>query len=139
MRVDALSQLLAEKRVIVVCGAGGVGKTTTSASLALAAARAGRRVLVITIDPSKRLAQTLGVSPNDPEPRALPPERQRAVGIEAPGSLTAWMLDPQAVSDRTVRSLATVTVIARCRSGARSSSTRARDPSAPPTCAGPSS
>jgi anion-transporting ArsA/GET3 family ATPase len=105
MSVDALSQLLAEKRVIVVCGAGGVGKTTTCASLALAAARAGRRVLVITIDPSKRLAQTLGVSPNDLEPRALPPERQRAVGIEAPGSLTAWMLDPQAVSDQTVRKL----------------------------------
>ncbi|MBW2271981.1 MAG: ArsA family ATPase [Deltaproteobacteria bacterium] len=107
MSVVELSRLLAEKRVIVVCGAGGVGKTTTSASLALAAARGGRRVLVITIDPSKRLAQTLGVSPHDPEPRALPLERQRAVGIEGPGSLTAWMLDPQAVSDRTVRSLAT--------------------------------
>jgi len=103
MSAEMLARLLAEKRVIVVCGAGGVGKTTTSASLALAAARAGRRVLVITIDPSKRLAQTLGVSPHDPEPGALPEERQRAVGIAAPGNLSAWMLDPQAVSDRTVR------------------------------------
>jgi anion-transporting ArsA/GET3 family ATPase len=102
-----ISELLASKRVVVVCGAGGVGKTTTSASLALAAARAGRRVLVITIDPSKRLAQTLGVSPNEPTPRALPLDRQRAVGIEGPGCLSAWMLDPQAVSDQTVRKIST--------------------------------
>jgi len=101
----SLAPLLAEKRVIVVCGAGGVGKTTTSASLALAAARGGRRVLVITIDPSKRLAQTLGVSPDEPEPRPLPEDRCRAVGIEPPGNLSAWMLDPQAVSDQTVRRL----------------------------------
>jgi len=101
----SLGQLLDEKRVLVVCGAGGVGKTTTSASLALAAARGGRRVLVITIDPSKRLAQTLGVSPQEPEPGALPLERQQAAGIRAPGNLSAWMLDPQAVSDRTVRRL----------------------------------
>jgi len=102
---DAIAELLATKRVIVVCGAGGVGKTTTSASLALAAARAGQRVLVITIDPSKRLAQTLGVSPNEPEPKELPAARQRAVGIKARGSLAAWMLDPQSVSDRTVRQM----------------------------------
>lgn len=98
-----VAKLLADKRVVVVCGAGGVGKTTTSASLALAAARAGKRVLVITIDPSKRLAQTLGVSPNEPHPNALPVARQRSVGIEGEGSLSAWMLDPQAVSDQTVR------------------------------------
>ena len=107
MSGGAVAKLLAEKRVIVVCGAGGVGKTTTSASLALAAARAGRRVLVITIDPSKRLAETLGVSAQQSEPTELSPERQRAVGIEAPGSLAAWMLDPQEVSDRTVRRLST--------------------------------
>jgi anion-transporting ArsA/GET3 family ATPase len=98
--------LLHDKRVVVVCGAGGVGKTTTSASLALAAARAGRRVLVITIDPSKRLAQTLAVSPDASEPAELSAERHRAVGIDAPGRLSAWMLDPQAVSDRMVRRIA---------------------------------
>ncbi len=102
MSAAALAPLLETKRVLVVCGAGGVGKTTTSASLALAAARAGRRVLVITIDPSKRLAQTLGVSPHDPEPAPLEAARQAAVGIRAPGELSAWMLDPQAVSDRVV-------------------------------------
>ncbi|MDJ0787975.1 MAG: ArsA-related P-loop ATPase [Myxococcota bacterium] len=105
MTAPGLPELLAERRVLVVCGAGGVGKTTTSASLALAAARTGRRVLVITIDPSKRLAQTLGVSPDAPEPTVLAPERQEAVGIREPGCLSAWMLDPQAVADRTVRRL----------------------------------
>ncbi len=98
-----VSEVLAQKRVIVCCGAGGVGKTTVSASLALAAARAGRRVLVVTIDPSRRLAETLGVSRNLPEPAALPAERLAAAGVHPPGSLSAWMLDPQLVSDRVVR------------------------------------
>jgi anion-transporting ArsA/GET3 family ATPase len=97
---------LFDKRVVAVCGAGGVGKTTTSAAFALAAARAGRRVLVLTIDPSKRLAQTLGVSAHAPEPVPLSVDLQREAGIAEPGSLSAWMLDPQAVSDQTVRRLA---------------------------------
>ncbi len=95
-------ELLMTKRVLVCCGAGGVGKTTVSASLALAAARAGRRVLVVTIDPSKRLAETLGVSRNLPVPTPLKAERLAAAGVEPPGSLSAWMLDPQLVSDKVV-------------------------------------
>jgi anion-transporting ArsA/GET3 family ATPase len=55
-------KLLQQKRLIVVCGAGGVGKTSVSAAMALCAARMGRRVLVVTIDPSRRLAEVLGVS-----------------------------------------------------------------------------
>ena len=98
-----IARLLAEKRVLVCCGAGGVGKTTVSASLALAAARAGRRVLVVTIDPSRRLAEALGVARNPPEPVPLSAERLTTVGIKAPGSLAVWMLDPQRVSDRVVR------------------------------------
>ncbi|MCB9522678.1 MAG: ArsA family ATPase [Myxococcales bacterium] len=94
--------LLQRCKVIVCCGAGGVGKTTVSASLALAAARQGKRVLVVTIDPSKRLAEALGVDRNPPEPVALHPERLAALGIAAPGSLSAWMLDPQRVSDEVV-------------------------------------
>ena len=50
-----------ERRILVVCGSGGVGKTTTAAALALRAARSGRRVLVCTIDPSRRLATSLGL------------------------------------------------------------------------------
>ena len=49
-------KLIETKRVIVCCGAGGVGKTSVAASMAVGAARLGRRVLVVTIDPSKRLA-----------------------------------------------------------------------------------
>lgn len=91
-----LARLLAEKKVLVCCGAGGVGKTTTSAALALAAAHHGRRVLVLTIDPSRRLAETLGVHRNAPAPVPVP-------GI---GGLDAWMLDPKIVADEAVRRIA---------------------------------
>ena len=103
---SCLREFVEKRRAIICCGAGGVGKTTIAASLAVAAARLGRRVLVLTIDPSKRLAETLGVSRNPPEPIALPPERQRAAGIEPPGALHAWMLDPKRVSDESVRRFA---------------------------------
>lgn len=104
MSEGPIARLLREKRVLVCCGAGGVGKTTVSASLALAAARAGRRVLVVTIDPSRRLAESLGVSRNPEAPVMLDAERLRAVGVEPPGTLSAWMLDPQLVSDKVVHS-----------------------------------
>ncbi|HEX8952840.1 MAG TPA: ArsA-related P-loop ATPase, partial [Polyangia bacterium] len=55
----SLAALLAARRIIVCVGSGGVGKTTTAASLGLAGARAGRRTLVLTIDPAKRLANAL--------------------------------------------------------------------------------
>lgn len=99
------AELLRTKRIIVCCGAGGVGKTTTAAALALAAAREGRRVLVLTIDPSKRLAETLGVARNPPAPVAIPVDRAEAAGIRAPGSLEAWMLDPKLVADAAMRRL----------------------------------
>ncbi len=100
-----VGKLLREKKIIVCCGAGGVGKTTTAAAISLAAARAGRKVLVLTIDPSKRLAETLGVSRNPPSPVRVPEDRQQAAGIKAPGSLDAWMLDPKLVADSAVRRL----------------------------------
>ncbi len=100
-----VGDLLREKRIIVCCGAGGVGKTTTAAAVSLAAARAGRRVLVLTIDPSRRLAETLGVSRNPPEPVAVPAERQALAGIKAPATLEAWMLDHKLVADGAVRRL----------------------------------
>src|SRR5688500_17896742 len=93
------------KRVIVCCGAGGVGKTTVSASLALSAARAGLRVVAITVDPSRRLAEALGVASHAPAPTELSRERLQAVGVEPPGSLAAWMLDPQLVCDRVVNAV----------------------------------
>jgi anion-transporting ArsA/GET3 family ATPase len=98
-----LASLLKEKRVMVCCGAGGVGKTTTAAALACAGARLGQRVLVLTIDPSKRLAQTLGITQNTTEPVVLADDRLAQLGIQAPGSLSAWLLDPQYVSNQVVK------------------------------------
>lgn len=102
---EHVGALLREKRVILCCGAGGVGKTTTAAALSLAAARAGRRVLVLTIDPSRRLAETLGVSQNPPAPVPLPADRAQAAHIAAPGSLHAWLLNPKIVADDAVHRL----------------------------------
>src|SRR5258706_13497979 len=96
---SSLSALLANRKVIVCCGAGGVGKTTTAAALALAAARMGRRVLVLTIDPSRRLAETLGVSRNPKEPVKLPKDRMAAARFKAPAALEAWRLDRRPVPD----------------------------------------
>ena len=101
-----LGQLIEQSRVIVCCGAGGVGKTTAAASVALGGARLGRKVLVLTIDPSRRLAETLGVSRNPPEPVAVPADRQSAAGILPPGNLDAWMLDSKLVADEAVRRFA---------------------------------
>lgn len=94
---------LLDRRVIVCCGAGGVGKTTVAASLGLCAARAGKRAVVITIDPSRRLAETLGIDRNPPEPVVIDRQRLEACGVRPPGELSAWMLDPKLVSDRVVK------------------------------------
>ena len=58
--MSGVNDLLASRQVIVCCGSGGVGKTTVAAALALSAARLGRRAVVITIDPARRLADALG-------------------------------------------------------------------------------
>jgi len=99
-----LSPLVHDKSVLVVCGAGGVGKTTTSAALALAAARAGRRALVLTIDPARRLAQALGIPPTGDEPVQIDDEilRRADVHVAEGGALWAWMLDPQVVLESVV-------------------------------------
>jgi anion-transporting ArsA/GET3 family ATPase len=81
-----------ETRIVVCCGAGGVGKTTTSAALALAAAEAGRTVVVLTIDPARRLAQSLGIGELDNEPR-------RVDVPGADGELHAMMLDMKRTFD----------------------------------------
>ena len=67
----------ASTKIIVCCGSGGVGKTTTSAAIALRAAERGRKVVVLTIDPARRLAQSLGVEELDNTPRPVPESTPR--------------------------------------------------------------
>ena len=81
-------------RVVVCCGSGGVGKTTTSAALAIRAAERGRRTVVLTIDPARRLAQALGLE-------ALSNEPGRVEGA-GPGELHAMMLDMRRTFDEMV-------------------------------------
>ncbi len=87
--------------IIVCCGSGGVGKTTTSAALALRAAERGRKVVVLTIDPARRLAQSMGITElgNTPQPVA-------SVDGAAGGSLDAMMLDMKRTFDEVVESQA---------------------------------
>ncbi|MEU6365379.1 ArsA family ATPase [Streptomyces sp. NPDC046931] len=84
-------------RIVVCCGSGGVGKTTTAAALGLRAAERGRKVVVLTIDPARRLAQSMGIDALDNSPR-------RVKGIEdaAGGELHAMMLDMKHTFDEIV-------------------------------------
>ncbi len=90
--------------IIVCCGSGGVGKTTTSAALALRAAERGRKVVVLTIDPARRLAQAMGIEELDNTPR--PVGGVRAQRGRAGGSLDAMMLDMKRTFDEVVESQA---------------------------------
>jgi len=101
-----VNELILTRKILVCCGAGGVGKTTTATGLALAAARAGRRVLALTVDPSRRLAETLGVERNLKAPVSMPEDRLTMARITPPATLHTWMLDPQLVADRVVRRFA---------------------------------
>ena len=85
--------------IVVCCGSGGVGKTTTAAALALRAAERGRRTVVLTIDPAKLLAQSIGLSELDNTPRAVSGVRP-AEGTA--GSLDAMMLDMKRTFDQLV-------------------------------------
>jgi anion-transporting ArsA/GET3 family ATPase len=99
-----LGEVLADADLLVTCGPGGVGKTTCAAALGLAAARTGRDVVVLTVDPARRLADALGIDAAASEPT-------RVTGVaavdEAGGSLWALMLDAEATFDQLVRNEAT--------------------------------
>ena len=88
-----LGRVLESHRVIVCVGSGGVGKTTTSAALAVNAAAQGRRVLCLTIDPAKRLAQSLGLQELRGSEQQVSAELFASYGLTLRGSLSAMMLD----------------------------------------------
>ncbi|HET9092219.1 MAG TPA: ArsA-related P-loop ATPase [Acidimicrobiales bacterium] len=99
-----IEQLVAAKEVIVACGPGGVGKTTTAASLAATvAARLGGRVLVVTVDPARRLADALGIRGIGNQATRVPDEAFEAAGVHPKGELHAAMLDMSESWDALVR------------------------------------
>ena len=95
-----VDEALRTAKILVCCGSGGVGKTTTAAALALRGAELGRRTVVLTIDPAKRLAQSMGLSQLDNTPRQVP--GVRAAGDGEAGTLDAMMLDMKRTFDQLV-------------------------------------
>src|SRR6478609_8254091 len=99
----SLAELLDRHRVLVCVGSGGVGKTTVSAALALAAAERGKRTLCLTIDPARRLANSLGLEEMPTEQVAVSRAWLSEHGVELTGSLTVMMLDTKSTFDELVR------------------------------------
>ena len=98
-------------KVVLCAGPGGVGKTTTSATLALSAAISGKKVCVLTIDPARRLADALGLQ-LDNEPHKVDCSPLEDVGLEIKGELWAMMLDPVKTFDGLIRRIAPTPAIA---------------------------
>lgn len=107
-----LSRLVSDKKVIVSIGPGGVGKTTISSLLALEAASRGRRTLALTMDPSRRLAQSLGVR-RDFEFAGVPEKRMKDAGFSPRAELNVRLLDPRKTFDALVMKTAPSEEVAR--------------------------
>jgi anion-transporting ArsA/GET3 family ATPase len=105
-RAVSIAAKLHGKRIVICAGSGGVGKTTTSAALAMGLAAEGRKVAVVTIDPAKRLADSLGLEELDNEPRLVDPGRFAGHGIEMRGEMWAMMLDAKRTFDDLIDRLA---------------------------------
>lgn len=103
---SGLGSLLDSRRVILIVGCGGVGKTTTTAALGLAAARRGKRVLCLTIDPARRLSQSLGFQEMTTEAQVVSKAVFERAGLDVPGSMTVMMLDTKSTFDALITSLA---------------------------------
>lgn len=100
---QSLERLVMSHRVLVVVGAGGVGKTTVAAAVSIAAALGGRRVLCLTIDPARRLAEALGLDAMSSEEQVVDPARFSTAMRPVTGSLTAMMLDTKRTFDALVQ------------------------------------
>ena len=98
-----LVERLGRRQVIVCCGSGGVGKTTMSAALGIAlVAERDIRVLVLTVDPARRLATSLGLDGIGADPVEISGDRLRSAGINPLGTLVVAMLDMKSTWDRVV-------------------------------------
>jgi len=102
MSAPTLTPLLDRHRVVLCVGSGGVGKTTVTAALGLAAAARGKRVLCLTIDPAKRLANSLGLSRMSGEEQVVDPALFARSGLEVSGRLSVMMLDTKRTFDELV-------------------------------------
>ncbi|HXA32428.1 MAG TPA: ArsA-related P-loop ATPase, partial [Acidimicrobiales bacterium] len=100
----SIDGLLAAKEIVIACGPGGVGKTTTAAAAGvMAAVQQGGKVLVLTVDPAKRLANALGLEGIGNAERRVPDEAFRAAGLKPRGELWAAMLDTKESWDALIR------------------------------------
>jgi anion-transporting ArsA/GET3 family ATPase len=105
-RPAGVGELLDGRRICICVGAGGVGKTTTAAAIALELARGGRKVALVTIDPARRLGGALGLDELGNEPRLVDPQRFIEAGVACEGELWAMMLDPKRTFDELITRLA---------------------------------
>ena len=97
-----LGEILDGKAICICAGSGGVGKTTTSAAIAAGMAARGLKVCVLTIDPAKRLADSLGLKELDNTARLVDPALFEEQGVEIEGELWAMMLDAKATFDELI-------------------------------------
>lgn len=101
------TEALLKQKVICCCGSGGVGKTTLSAALAYGAASRGRKAIVLTIDPAKRLATAMGIDSIDHTPRVIATNELKHLKLPKGASLSAMMLDTKRTFDRIIERYAT--------------------------------
>ena len=101
----SIAERLAGKRICICAGSGGVGKTTTAAAVAMGLAARGQRVAVVTIDPARRLAGSLGLEELGNEPRLVEPAHFAGEGLELRGELWAMMLDAKRTFDELIELL----------------------------------
>ncbi len=102
----SVAERMLGKRICICTGSGGVGKTTTAAAVAMGLAARGRRVAVVTIDPARRLAGSLGLEQLGNEPRLVDPAHFAGQGIDLRGELWAMMLDAKRTFDELIDLLA---------------------------------
>ncbi len=101
-----IENLLQTKRLIICCGSGGVGKTTTAAALALKACLMGKNVAVLTIDPARRLANSLGLKSLGNEEKEIPRAEFEKAGLKPQGHMFALMLDTKRTFDKIIEKYA---------------------------------